>query len=125
MYFWGNSFAVIVMHISAALFFPKIGKLGAAFLFISTLLWISFLIFIRPAVIKFSNDTVVFLSVLILFFCLTGVLTLTPQQDGVSILKKLIRSQYPTKKDLYFGLLNFGIRNENLLNEIKKEELAK
>ncbi|NLI09711.1 MAG: hypothetical protein GX447_03010 [Elusimicrobia bacterium] len=125
MYFWGNGFIIVAAHISAALFFPKIGKLGAAFLFISSLLWISFLVFIRPAVIKFSNDTVLFISILIIFFMLTGVITLTPQQDSISIFRKLLRNQYPTKKDIYFGLLNFGIKNEKLLNEIKQEELSK
>lgn len=124
MYIWANSFLIIVIHISAALLFPKIGKLGSAFLFISSLLWLSFLIFLRPAAVKFSNSTVFFLSALIIFFCLTGVLTLTPQQDGLSIFRKLVRGQYPTKKDIYFGLLNFNIKNENLLQELKKEELS-
>lgn len=125
MYIWGNIFAILTVHISAAIFYPHIGKIGSAFLFISSLLWIAFLIFIRPAVIKFSRDTTLFLSLLIIIFMITGVVTLTPQEDGVSIFRKILREEYPTKKDIYFGLLNFGIKNENLLLELKKEELSK
>ncbi len=125
MYISVNLFFVILAHLSAAIFYPHIGKLGAVFLFISGLLWTSFLIFTRPATIKFSNDTVIFFSIVINIFMLTEIVTLTPQLDDISIFKKIIRNQYPTKKDIYLGLLNFGIKYEPLLVELKKEELSK
>lgn len=125
MYILLNLLFMLIVHLSAAIFYPYIGKVGAVFLFISSLLWTSFLIFTRPAVMKFSNDTTIFLAILINIFMLTEVATLTPQLDGVSIFKKIIRNQYPTKKDVYFGLLNFGIKYEPLLVELKKEELSR
>jgi len=52
-------------------------------------------------------------------------MTLTPQEDSVPILNKLINGYYPDKKSIYKGLLKIGIERPELLKEVLEEENKK
>ncbi|PIS46953.1 MAG: hypothetical protein COT17_05935 [Elusimicrobia bacterium CG08_land_8_20_14_0_20_51_18] len=112
----------LFLHTACLVAYPETGKLGFAFLFVSFMLWTSLSIFLKPPMSGFKLDTVIFCNILYFFFMITSLLTLTPQQDSVSILNKIIKGQYPDKKSYYKGLLRIGIDDRKLLREIIEEE---
>lgn len=125
MIFLINLPIIFILHLACLILYPDTGKMGFPFLFVSLLLWTAFLFYLKPATINIRRDNLIFLNIIYVMLMLTALLTLTPQEDSVSILNKIIKSQYPTKKSIYKGLLKIGIERPDLLKEILEEEKRK
>jgi len=120
-----NISIIFISHLSCLILYPDTGKLGFPFLFISILLWIGFLFYLKSATINLKNDTIIFLNIIYILAMIVCLMTLTPQEDSISIMNKIIKGYYPDKKSIYKGLLKIGIERPDLLKEILEEENKK
>ncbi len=118
-----TGFIMLAFLVQAAVFvcFPDSGKLGAAFTFISLLIWSAFAILLGNAVANFKTSDKAGVLCAYALACALAALSLLPQKNGVSPLYKLADGYVPAKTDIYKGLLRLGVDYPPLLPP-KKEE---
>lgn len=113
--------AAAAAHLAVFVCFPYTGPLGLTFTAISVLLWSALALFLSGALRAAASWRGVLAAVFVLG-CAFSALSFLPQKDGVSALEKLLDGRVPSKKDLYFGLLNVGVEYPALLPPAKPEE---
>ncbi len=98
----------ILVHLAAFVCFPYTGKLGPTFTYISLVLWVALAIFLGSQP-PYSPSGQFITAALFLGGCVLSTLSFLPQKDAVSPIYKLARGAYPSKADLYLGLLRVGV----------------
>jgi hypothetical protein len=110
------------VHLGVFVSYPYTGKFGLTFLYISALMWAGLALFVGRTLESWSAGTRAGLALAFFMFCALCTLSLMPQKDGVSPLRKFSIGKYPDRNTLYYGLLRVGISAPGLLPPKKEEK---
>lgn len=108
-------------HLGVFVCYPESGKFGPTFLYISGLLWLAFAVLLNRAADNASRENRAFIAVAFALAAVFSALSLLPQKDGVSPLRKLTLGVYPDKRAVYVGLRRLGVDAPGLLPPAKEE----
>lgn len=111
-----------MLHLAAFVSYPESGKFGVTFLYISGLLWIAFALLLTRAAAAATRENRAFIAVAFALAVAVSVLSLLPQKDGVSALRKLATGVYPDGRSFYVGLRRIGIDAPGLLPPAAEEK---
>lgn len=115
-------FIAAAVHLGVFVSYPYTGKFGLTFLYISALMWAGLALFIGRTLESWSASTRAGLATAFFMFCALSTLSLLPQKDGVSPLRKFSSGKFPDRSALHFGLLRLGISAPGLLPPKKEEK---
>lgn len=112
-----TGFIILAAIVHAAVFvcYPQSGRMGPTFVFVSLLIWSAFAILLGSPVSGLKTSDKAGVLGAFALTCAIAVLSLMPQQDGVSPLSRLMEGRTPAKTDIYVGLLRLGINYPALL----------
>lgn len=99
----------VLFHFAVFVSYCETDRLGTFFLFISIIIWSSVFIFGSVPLANMKRPTILFLNTLMLLFSMLSAALFMPQTDNVTVLDKIALGRYPSKADLYKGLLRLGI----------------
>lgn len=105
---------ILFIHLGFFVCYPDAGPMRNVYLWVSFVLWSGGAVFLSTS-LNFMRG---FISVTVhlLFFGLAlAIISYTmPQADEIPVIRKIQRGRYPTRDDIYHGLLRFGIRIEKI-----------
>lgn len=104
-----------VLHLGVYVCYPESGRFGATFLYVSLLVWAGLAIALARAAAGAGRENKAFLAVAFGLAAAVCALSLLPQKDGVSPLRKLTSGAYPDRRSLYIGLRSLGVEAPGLL----------
>jgi hypothetical protein len=105
----------VLLHLAALVAYPMTGPAGYPFLIISSMIWITFGVFLSNGTSSLERGTRTALAAVFALLCAFSALSFLPQQDGSSALGKFLNGEYPDRRTLYIGLLRIGIDAPRLL----------
>jgi len=111
-----------LIHLAAFVSYPESGRFGVTFVYISGLLWIAFALLLTRAAAAATRENRAFIAVVFALAAAVAVLSLLPQKDGVSPLRKLAAGVYPDGRSFYVGLRRIGIEAPGLLPPAAEEK---
>jgi hypothetical protein len=104
--------AAALLHLAFFAAYPDTGPAGNVYLAASLLFWAVFLFYFNTAswLIRLVSGTAARLAAAaVLLLAAFAIAATMPQRDGVSVLKKLRRGDYPDRASLRAGLARFGV----------------
>lgn len=116
--------AVALLHLAFFAGYPDTGPAGNVYLAASLLFWAVFFLYFRTAswlIRLVSGAAARLLTAAVLVLAAFGIAATMPQRDGVSVLKKLRRGEYPDRASLNAGLARFGTDLDKGLKTSGKE----
>ncbi len=105
----------VILHLAALVAYPMTGPAGYPFIIISSVIWITFAVFLANGTSSWERGNRAALTVVFVLLCAFSALSFLPQRDGSSALGKFLNGEYPDRRTLYIGLLNIGIDAPRLL----------
>lgn len=112
-----------LIHILPLILYPSTTFLGFIYLFVSNILWISFLLILNAhlANIKLQNKYIILIT--IYFLTILSIISFYPQKDSKTIIQKLIDKKYPTRLTIYQGFKQLWIDMKWILIKNKKDDI--
>lgn len=97
------------LHLGAYVCYPDSGRFGSVFLYVSVLIWAGLSIMMARVAAGMSRENKAFVAVAFALAAAVCAISLLPQKDGVSALRKLTSGVYPDKRAVYVGLRRLGV----------------
>lgn len=104
-----------VPHLGAYVCYPESGRFGSVFLYVSLLVWAGLAIMMARVAAGATRENRAFIAVAFGLAAAVCAVSLLPQKDGVSPLRKLTSGVRPDKRALYNGLRRLGVDAPGLL----------
>ncbi len=104
--------AAALLHLAFFAAYPDTGPAGSVYLSASVVFWSIFLFYFNTAswLIRLVSGAAARLATAaVLLLAAFAIAATMPQRDGVSVLRKLRRGDYPDRASLRAGLARFGI----------------
>jgi Trk-type K+ transport system membrane component len=115
-------FLSAALHLAVFVCYPDSGRFGATFLYVSILLWTSLALLLSRAAPHASRENKAFMAVVFALAAALSAISLLPQKDSVSALRKLTSGVYPDGRAVYVGLRRLGIDAPGLLPPAQEEK---